>query len=172
MKVWWLAMSSPNKVARVEPPDSPVPEEGVASTVAQLPDELWRAVARTYPGNYDLNEVLSFRRINRVFADELRYRVYAHIPDTAQFVREMRLMFAFNNRFHEVVNGLRNHTNHIVLRPISKVARVRQRFGGLCGANQRRTEARCQSATAQTGFSSGRGSPTGVGYALKSGRES
>ena len=92
-------MSHPNKVARVSPSDHPGPDAG---DVAVLPDELWRGVVRTYPGNYDLTEVLSSRLVSHVFADELRYRVYAHVPDTAHFVREMRLMYTFNNRRRQI----------------------------------------------------------------------
>ena len=72
---------------------------GHVATVPPLPDELWGYVARWWPGNFEIGWVLKIRRLSRVLAEVLRYRVVAHCPSTTMFIRELRFIHTFHVRW-------------------------------------------------------------------------
>ena len=90
--------TSPKRI-EVDPAESTgSPPLGHVARVVHLPDEVWARVVKWWPGNYDLVWVLAMRRLCRAFATALRHRVMAHTPDTARFIRELRLMRTFITR--------------------------------------------------------------------------
>jgi hypothetical protein len=64
----------------------------------ELPDELWARVSVWWPGNYELKWVIGVRRLCRAFAQALKYRVYAHTPNTQLFLQEARYLYTYNWR--------------------------------------------------------------------------
>jgi len=51
-----------------------------------------------WPGNYELKWVIGTRLLCRAFAQALKYRIYAHTPDTRLFLTEARYFFTYNWR--------------------------------------------------------------------------
>ena len=72
------------------------PRQKTTASIAPLPDELWVDVCKWWPNNYEMQYVVRARLISRVFAAQLRWRVYAHAPSAALFVREARFMYLYN----------------------------------------------------------------------------
>ena len=75
-------------------------------------------------------------------------------------------MLTHDYLFHEVVNGFRNHNNHIVLTPISKVAKERIPVAHTEPTPNFPPKQGINADSMQTGLSCRRGSPTGLGYRL------
>lgn len=66
--------------------------------IPYLPEELWRKVVMWWPGNFELKWVCEVRRLNKAFADTLKYRVATHMPSAKLFVEELKLGDVYNAR--------------------------------------------------------------------------
>ena len=82
----------PTSAARTEPLQDRPP------IWALIPDDMWPSILKYWPQNYTLKDVCTTRLLCRQFAHELRWRVVVHTPSAKQFVDELRLVQAYQNR--------------------------------------------------------------------------